>query len=347
MGTAPQLELAGISLRYGERVALRDIDLGVAPGQLVSLLGPSGSGKSSLLRVVAGLERPVSGAVRFEGRDITGTPAHERGFGLMFQDYALFPHRDVAGNVGFGPRMQGWPEPRVRARIAEMLALVGLPGIDRRPVSQLSGGEQQRVALARALAPGPRLLMLDEPMGSLDRALRERLPIELRAIFEQLGVTVLYVTHDQEEALGVADRVVLLRDGRIEADASPQVLWSAPRTVFTARFLGFRNVIEAVVRGGVATTRVGWFEVSSAPDGPASIVLPSDAVRLDQSGSVAGAVIRRRFRGDHLELAVRVAAPEPLELELIAQAESAPNVGDEVRVELDRDRAIAIPDRVP
>src|SRR5262245_25100752 len=266
MGDQPQLELEQVTVRYGERTALRDISLAVLPGELVSLLGPSGSGKSSLLRAVAGLERPTTGVIRFEGRDITDLPAHARGFGLMFQDYALFPHRDVAGNVGFGPRMQGWDEARVQARVAEMLELVGLPGTERRPVSQLSGGEQQRVALARALAPGPRLLMLDEPMGSLDRALRDRLPIELRAIFEQLGVTVLYVTHDQEEAFGVADRIVILSDGRIEADGSPQELWSRPPTEFTARFLGFRNVVAARVRAGVAETASGRLAVADVAD---------------------------------------------------------------------------------
>ena len=157
----------------------------------------------------------------------------------MFQDFALFPHRDVAANVGFGLRMQGLAAGRVRARVAEVLELVGLPGIEHRSVATLSGGEQQRVALARAIAPQPRLLMLDEPMGSLDRALRDRLPLELRAIFETLDITVLYVTHDQEEAFAVADRAIVLRDGRVEADGSPEELWMRPPTAFVARFLGF------------------------------------------------------------------------------------------------------------
>ncbi len=177
----PLLRLEDLTVRYGDRTALDSADLAIAPGDIVSLLGPSGSGKSSLLRAVAGLEVPAAGRVWFEGRDITAVPTHERAFGLMFQDYALFPHRDVGENVAFGLRMRDWPAPARAARVAEMLQLVGLPDVERRSVNQLSGGEQQRVALARALAPQPRLLMLDEPMGSLDRALRERLPAELRA----------------------------------------------------------------------------------------------------------------------------------------------------------------------
>jgi thiamine transport system ATP-binding protein len=244
--------------------------------------------------------------------------------------------------------MQGWDEARVRARVAEMLELVGLPGTERRRVSQLSGGEQQRVALARALAPGPRLLMLDEPMGSLDRALRERLPLELRAIFERLGVTVLYVTHDQEEAFGVADRIVILSAGRIDADGSPEALWSAPPTVFSARFLGFRNVVEAVVRSGVAESALGTFAVgATAPDGRVSVVLPSDAVRLDPAGALVGTVTDRRFRGDHLELTVRVDGAQAVALVVQTRGESAPSSGAPVRLTVDRQRAVVIPEQVP
>ena len=255
--SGPMLRLESVSVRYGARVALAPVDLAVGPGEIVSLLGPSGSGKSSLLRAVAGLEPLASGGLWFEDRDITNVPTHERGFGLMFQDFALFPHRDVGDNVAFGLRMRDWPQPRTAARVAEVLALVGLPGAERRSVHQLSGGEQQRVALARALAPEPRLLMLDEPMGSLDRGLRERLPTELRDIFLRLGVTVLYVTHDQEEAFSVADRTVILRDGRVEADGTPERLWSQPPNGFVATFLGFRNVAPVTIRGGIATTPWG------------------------------------------------------------------------------------------
>jgi thiamine transport system ATP-binding protein len=336
------LELRDVSVRYGDRVALDSVDLSVPPGQVVSLLGPSGSGKTTLLRAVAGLEPVSGGSVRFEGRDLAAVPVHERGFGLMFQDYALFPHRDVGGNVAFGLRMARWDEPRIRARVREMLELVGLPGAERRPVAQLSGGEQQRVALARALAPSPRLLMLDEPMGSLDRALRERLPDELRVIFDALALTVLYVTHDQDEALRVAERTIVLRDGRVDADAPPEILWTSPPTRFTAGFLGFRNLIEGEVRRGLAVTAWGLLPVGSAErEGVATLVLRPDALRLAPSGPVSGHVIARRFRGDHVLLTVDVPAAPPLEVE--ARGSALPAVGDEVQVAVDPEGVVVLP----
>ncbi len=351
------LTLERVTARYGPRTALESVDLVVPAGQVVSLLGPSGSGKSTLLRVIAGLERPAGGRVLFEGRDLADVPVHERGFGLMFQDYALFPHRDVAGNVGFGLRMAGWTDGHVRARVAEVLALVGLPGAEARSVARLSGGEQQRVALARALAPSPRLLMLDEPMGSLDRALRERLPDELRQIFDTLALTVLYVTHDQDEALRVADRTILLRDGRVEADATPEALWTRPPTRFAAEFLGFRNVAPGVASGGRVATPWGMLPVGEAvSDGPVMLLVRPAALRLTAQGAgspeagtghaadtlaLTGVVQARRFRGDHILLTVTVAEGAP-PLEVEARGGDLPIVGDRVRVTVDGAGVVAI-----
>ena len=353
------LELSGVGVRYGAREALSGIDLVVPEGQVLSLLGPSGGGKTSLLRVIAGLQPASAGTLRFDGRELTDVPPHERGFGLMFQDYALFPHLDVAGNVGFGLRMAAWPAHRVRARVAEMLELVGLPGAEARSVGRLSGGEQQRVALARALAPSPRLLMLDEPMGSLDRALRERLPLELRGIFERLGITVVYVTHDQEEAFSVADRTVILRGGRVEADGTPEMLWGQPPTEFVARFLGFRNVAPGVWQeAGIDTP---WGRLSMAdPRGTAepagddaaasvttegrielTVVLRPEALSVAAGGPISGMVTARRFRGDHVLITVAVADAPDLELEL--RGAPLPAVGDAVSLAVDPRGVILIP----
>ncbi len=313
---ASLLRLEDLTIRYAERTALDSVSLDVRAGEIVALLGPSGSGKSSMLRAVTGLEPPAAGSVWFEGRDITTQPTHERGFGLMFQDFALFPHRDVGDNVAFGLRMRGQSAAAMTARVAEVLGLVGLPGAERRSVTQLSGGEQQRVALARALAPEPRLLMLDEPMGSLDRALRERLPIELRAIFLRLGLTVLYVTHDQEEAFSVADRVVILRGGRIEADGTPQELWTRPPSGFVATFLGFRNVAPVTVHAGVALTPWGELLLPDAPDGQGTIVLKPGSLSITPDGAIGGVVAGQRFKGDHALVTLDTDAGGSLELEV-------------------------------
>ena len=251
------LEISHVSKSFPDLPVLHDLSLTADEGEIVCLLGPSGCGKSTLLRIVAGLEMPDVGHVAFDGQDLAGVPPHRRHFGLMFQDYALFPHKDVAGNVAFGLRMARLPASEINARVAEMLALVGLSGYEQRRVTELSGGEQQRVALARSLAPGPRLLMFDEPLGALDRALREQLMNDLRAILKQVCVTALYVTHDQEEAFAIGDRVAIMRarpdlgeGGRIEQIGTPQEVYRQPANAYVARFLGFLNLIDGTVAGG-------------------------------------------------------------------------------------------------
>ena len=211
------------------------------------MLGPSGSGKTTLLRVIAGLQVPEDGRVLLDGNDLAGVPPHRRGVGLVFQDHALFPHRDVFGNVAFGLRMQGDSPDVVEARTAELLALVGLSGFERRSVATLSGGEQQRVALARALAPEPRILLLDEPLGSLDRRLRDRLLDDLDGLFDELALTAVYVTHDQAEAFTLGDRVAVMRHGRVVQIATPDELWAHPLDEDVARFLGLANVTDGEV----------------------------------------------------------------------------------------------------
>ncbi|MFD8946086.1 ABC transporter ATP-binding protein, partial [Streptomyces californicus] len=235
------LSLREATVRFGKRTALDAVDLEVADHRIVCLLGPSGSGKSTLLRAVAGLQPMDGGRVLLDGRDQAGVPVHRRGLGLMFQDHQLFPHRDVGANIAFGLRMHGAGRAETDARVRELLELVGLPGAERRAVAALSGGEQQRVALARALAPRPKLLMLDEPLGQLDRSLRERIVVELRTLFRELGTTVLAVTHDQGEAFALADRVVVMRDGGIAQEGSPLEVWQRAGPAVGAPVAGVRK----------------------------------------------------------------------------------------------------------
>ncbi len=237
-----ELVVRDLSVRYGETDALRDVNLEVASGEIVAVIGPSGCGKSSLLRAIAGLEPLASGSISLGGKDLAGVATHQRDLGLMFQDHALFPHLNVADNVAFGLRMQKQTRAERQARVDELLELVGLAELAGRSIDALSGGEAQRVALARALAPRPGLLMLDEPLGSLDQLLRQQLVAELWSMFAELEVTALHVTHDQSEAFALADRVVVLRDGEIQQVGRPVDVWRDPSSAFVARFLGHPNV---------------------------------------------------------------------------------------------------------
>lgn len=242
------LEIRHLFKTYEGKPLLEDISFTVGEGETVCLLGASGSGKSTLLRIIAGLEDSEAGFVSFNGMDLASTPPHLRDFGLVFQDYALFPHLDVFDNVAFGLRMRHVNENEIALRVASSLELVNLQRFETRKVTDLSGGEQQRVALARALATRPRLLMFDEPLGALDRTLREDLLNELRSILHRTNIPAIYVTHDQEEAFAIADRILILHDGRIVRDGTPSDVWEFPGSAFVARFLGLGNVIEGEVR---------------------------------------------------------------------------------------------------
>jgi thiamine transport system ATP-binding protein len=297
------LSVEALTVRYDSTVALDRVDLDVADREIVCVLGPSGSGKSTLLRAIAGLVTDATGRVLFDGVDLARVPPHRRGFGLMFQDHALFPHRDVLGNVAFGLRMQGLPRADVDRRARATLALVGLTGFEHRRVSEISGGEQQRVALARALAPEPKLLMLDEPLGALDRALRERLVAELRDLFVRLGLTIIFVTHDHDEAFAVADRVVVMHNGHVEQAGTPRDVWRRPANAFVADFLGW-NVTRAFGNGLVAVR----------PE--ALRVVPASGAN-GASGVVTGRVFRRdhflvQVLGDGGQLQVAVGVDDPL-----------------------------------
>jgi len=340
------LRLEAVTVRFGDRTALDAVDLDVAEHEIVCVLGPSGSGKSTLLRVVAGLRTPDAGRVLLAGRDQRGVAPHRRGVGLMFQDHQLFPTRDVGGNVAFGLRMHRMPRERAGERVAELLDLVGLPGAQRRAVTTLSGGEQQRVALARALAPRPGLLMLDEPLGQLDRSLRERLVVELRQLFRRLGTTVLAVTHDQGEAFALADRVVVMDRGRIAQTGSPVEVWRRPASEFVARFLGFTNIAAATVRGGTADTPWGPVPVPpGTPPGPCTLLVRPAGVRPAPApdGGLPCTVTARTLRGGgSSEISLLLDPGRGPALEASCPLHTAPEPGTTVGVTFDAGEVVVL-----
>ncbi len=337
--------MRGITRTYGGTTALRGVDLAVAPGAVVCLLGPSGCGKTTLLRILAGLEQPDSGSVYVAGQNMAGVPVHQRGFGLMFQDYALFPHRNVAENIAFGLKMQHTDRATIASRVTEMLELVGLRGYAQRRVYDLSGGERQRVALARSLAPRPRLLMLDEPLGALDRALRERLMDDLRDILRGVGVTSVYVTHDQSEAFAIADQLVLMRSGQIEQHGPPEAVYRQPASAFAARFFGIPNIISGRILGQNGSmleieTVVGRLAAVATGTAGAAVTLAirPEAARLaapqQQPGPnlVRGTLVSRAFRGGSTSIVVQCGQQS---FQFAISGEVLPEVGTTIALLLD------------
>lgn len=342
----PILRIRNVRKRFGdEPEVLQGIDLDVVEGEIACLLGPSGCGKTTLLRIVAGLEAPDAGRILFEEREISAVPVHRRGFGLMFQDYALFPHKDVTANVAFGLRMQGLDEERIRSRVEEMLVLVHLQQLAHRDVNQLSGGERQRVALARALAPQPRLLMLDEPIGALDRTLRDRLLEELRQILKQVQVTVLYVTHDQVEAFAISDRVFLMRAGQVVQSGRPEAVYRRPASVWVARFLGMRNLLDAVwVEPGIVQTDIGRLHVEGCGHGSLTVLIRPEAAMTtstEEGTQVRGTLVRRSFRGALSHIEIQCSSGTRLTFELPAHI-ALPDVGDTIALTLRRQAMVCL-----
>ena len=291
------IRLDGVTKRFGDVAAVDSASLCVARGEIVALLGPSGCGKTTLLRLIAGFERPDGGSVTVDGRLVASRASwiapEARRVGMVFQDYALFPHLTVAGNVGFGlPR-------RTRAsRVPELLAIVGLDGLERRYPHELSGGQQQRVALARALAPSPELVLLDEPWSNVDPFLRESLRAEVAEIIRPLGVTVLLVTHDREEAFTLADRIALMRDGSVVQEGTAEELYFAPATRWAAEFVGAANVLSGRIVAGRVETAIGTFPANGASlRSDAQVVVRPELLELEPSPAGAGEVVAREFRG--------------------------------------------------
>jgi thiamine transport system ATP-binding protein len=329
------LSVSGLTVHYGSFEAVRDARLEIADGEVLALLGPSGSGKSTLLRAITGLEPVVRGKVSWDGDDLAGVPVHQRGFGLVFQDGQLFPHRDVAGNIGFGLRMHRVPKAEHAERIAKLLDLVGLSGYERRRVTQLSGGEAQRVALARALAPEPRLLLLDEPLSGLDAGLREQLAIDLAELLRRSKITALLVTHDQEEAFTLADRVAVLERGEIRQEGAVRRVWSRPVDDTVATFLGVTTILGGTASDGVVRCSLGEVAMDGVADGDVRLGLRPNALRLSDKGipgDVTGVVHRR----EHVRLVVELGEDLPT-VDAIAPVTADVQPGDRVRLVLDSD----------
>jgi spermidine/putrescine ABC transporter ATP-binding subunit len=314
------VEVRNAVKRYGAVAALDEVTLAVPEGEFFGLLGPSGSGKTTLLRAIAGFVVPDSGEIRIDGQRIEGVPVHKRGIGMVFQNYALFPHLSVFDNVAFGLSVRGVASGEIKGRVAEALRLVRLSGLEERRPRQLSGGQQQRVALARALVTRPKVLLLDEPLGALDKRLRQEMQVELKLIQRMVGITTIFVTHDQEEALTLSDRIAILSDGRLVQVGPPAEVYERPATRFAAEFLGEANLFGGRVEGGVLRTTSGLAIASALPlaSGEALIAVRPEKIQLADPGArtadgvnrIEGRILRSIYSGSSIAYCIEVAGQE-------------------------------------
>lgn len=302
------LTISNLSKSFGTFEALSDVSLDVAAGEFICLLGGSGCGKTTLLRLIAGLETHDRGEMRLGGQDVTAVPSHQRGIGMVFQSLALFPHLDVAGNIGYGLTLRGEAKRVVDAEVARLLDMVSLDGLGARPVFALSGGQRQRVAIARALALKPGVFLMDEPFSALDAALRDQMQLEIKRIQRALGITTIFVTHDQREAMALADRVVVLNAGRIEQAGTPDALYMRPETRFVAAFIGDNNLLNVEVDGGAAQFAGAEVNVPDAtPAGACTLCVRPEAIKLTTNGQgLQGTVTSLRRLGAIVERRVDV-----------------------------------------
>jgi spermidine/putrescine ABC transporter ATP-binding subunit len=308
-----RVDVTSVTKRYGTLAALDDVSISFADGEFFGLLGPSGSGKTTLLRAIAGFVEPDRGAISFDGERVESVPVHKRRIGMVFQNYALFPNLDVSGNVSFGLDVRGVAEAEVHTRVEEMLTLVRLSGLGARRTRELSGGQQQRVALARALITRPKVLLLDEPLGALDRRLRQEMQVELKDIQRETGVTTIFVTHDQEEALTLSDRIAIIDRGRIVQVGQPQVVYERPETLFAAQFLGDANVLAGRRDGSTIVLADGTR--IEAPGKESTVIVRPEKITVSQSQSapsgrdgLAGTVLQAIYSGASVTYRIEIAA---------------------------------------
>ena len=341
--SAVGVAIRGVHLAYGATAVLKDVSLEIAPGELFAFLGPSGCGKTTLLRSIAGFARPDRGQVLIDGQDVAGLPPWRRDVGLVFQSYALWPHMTVAENVAFGLEERRRPRAEIRRRVGEALALLGLAALAARRPAQLSGGQQQRVALARTLVTEPRVLLLDEPLSNLDAQMRLSVRRELRALQQRLGLTTIFVTHDQEEANTICDRLAVMEAGRVRQVGTPMALYERPDNLFVARFLGTANVLEGPRAGDLFAlpggARLPLPPGRPVPDGARLVFRPQHA-RLAETGLLHGRISGREFLGALVRYAVQTAAEEVLVDVPFQTADGLRAVGETVAIDLPADRAL-------
>jgi putative spermidine/putrescine transport system ATP-binding protein len=347
-----KLDARGLSKTYGGTVALEPLDLTVHAGELLTLLGPSGSGKTTLLQIICGLVEPTTGALLIDGRDQTHAPAHQRDMGVVFQSYALFPHLTVEENVAFPLQMRKLPHGELRKKVAAALEMVGLVDLRGRFPGQLSGGQQQRVALARCFVYEPALILMDEPLGALDRKLRETMQIEIRRLHRDTGATIIFVTHDQEEALALSDRICLLNNARIEQIGSPREIYERPQTLFAADFIGISNVLRGRVgAGGQLQTPDGALPIpgeSSSANAVAgqdgALVIRPELVEIVAPGSalVSGRVTESVYAGSETRLIVAMRSGAQLIVRHLS-GQSPVGIGDVVGIRWDTEKARFLP----
>ncbi len=353
--TESDVSIRKLVKRFGTMTAVDGIDLEVPRGAFVTFLGPSGCGKTTTLRMIGGFEHPDSGQILIQGQDMGNRPPHKRDTSMVFQNYALFPHMSVADNIGFGLRERKRPKDEIRKRVQEMLELVELPDRGKRKPRQLSGGQQQRVALARSLVVEPTVLLLDEPLGALDLKLRKQMQIELKRIQQQVGITFIYVTHDQEEALTMSDRIVVMNDGRVEQEGSAEEIFEKPRTRFVANFMGAENILDAeAVDGDGSSSRLrigqaGEITVPNAlPAGArtAAVVVRPEKVRLDIGEGWQGQVVERVYKGSTMSYLIRLADGTMIHAD-VAHDDPAHrhDVGDDVTLGFRPEDLVVIPDQ--
>jgi spermidine/putrescine ABC transporter ATP-binding subunit len=344
-GAGAGIEYDGVTKEYGDLTAVDDVSFEVETGELLALLGPSGSGKTTTLRMLAGFETPTEGTISLAGKDVTHVPTHKRDTGMVFQDYALFPHMSVGDNIAFGLKRQDFPSEEIDDRIAEVLEMVDLDGFADRNPRNLSGGQQQRVATARAIAIEPEVMLMDEPLGALDKKLRDQLEVELTELQSELGITTLYVTHNQEEALTIADRIAVMNQGEIEQIATPMEVYEEPATEFVADFIGDTNFLDGELRATedgrvvltVGATEVGVNAAGVPDDGEGAVFVRPEKMNAREAGfsddavnTLSGRIERRLFLGSKVRYFVDAAGHEIVVDDANQHATTLHGPGDEV-----------------